>query len=222
MKIQHREIGLSTLCLRKAVFIIKHKTELWRPCLLSQFNNGATITTACEHTSISLLWSKAEQGPPHGQDRLLGPEGILGHLQSVWPMRRQLAQAGGGAVSGAPQLGERVLQLAEHVEPTHTGGRILESRGRNQSCCWKLNGQTWRCTRIPAGRSHTRSWRRTAGPPALSAPASAPGRNSPRPASSPTAAAGRAARPRCTTAGLEGPRCYRQITQMQWELVHIY
>lgn len=37
-------------------------------------------------------------------------------------MRRQLGEAGGGAVSNVPQLGERVLQLAEHVEPTHTGG----------------------------------------------------------------------------------------------------
>ncbi|TNN78303.1 hypothetical protein EYF80_011543 [Liparis tanakae] len=41
------------------------------------------------NTSPSLL-SQAEQGAAEGQDRLLGPEGVLGHLQSVRPMRRQL------------------------------------------------------------------------------------------------------------------------------------
>lgn len=71
------------------------------------------------NTSPSLL-SQAEQGTAEGQDRLLGPEGVLGHLQSVRPMRRQVAEAGGGAFPLLLQLSETVLQLAEHVEPNQT------------------------------------------------------------------------------------------------------
>ncbi len=84
--------------------------------------DGLMITFAClaENVSSSLLWSQAEQGATEGQDRLLGPERILGHLQSIGPMRRQLAEAGGGAFPLFLQLSESVLQLTEHVEPYDT------------------------------------------------------------------------------------------------------
>lgn len=71
-----------------------------------------------------LLRSKAEKGPTEGQDWLLGPEGLLGHLQSVGPMRRQLAEAGGGVFSLLVQLGEGVFQLAEHVEPRSQESKV--------------------------------------------------------------------------------------------------
>lgn len=76
---------------------------------------GATCKQ--EEINRSLQWAKAEKGPTEGQDWLLGPEGLLGHLQPVCPMRRQLAEAGGGAFSLLLQLGEGVFQLAEHVQP---------------------------------------------------------------------------------------------------------
>ena len=64
-----------------------------------------------------LLWSQAEQGPTEGQDGLLGPEGILGHLQPVGPMSRQPAEARGGALFMFLQLSKSVLKLTEHVQP---------------------------------------------------------------------------------------------------------
>lgn len=70
--------------------------------------------------SMFLLWSQAEQGPTEGQDWLLGPEGILGHLQPVRPMTMQVAETRGGAVFMFLQLSESVLQLSEHVEPKNT------------------------------------------------------------------------------------------------------
>lgn len=78
--------------------------------------------------SASLLWSQAEQGTTEGQDWLLGPERILGHLQPIRPMRGQLAEAGGGAFLLFLQPSEAVLQLAEHVQPVKTQVTIYCSK----------------------------------------------------------------------------------------------
>lgn len=151
--------------------------------------------------SVLLLWSEAEQGPTQSQDRLFGSEGILSHLQSVWPMRWQLADACGRVLLIFLQLSECVLQLTKHVQPKHN--HKLHLQQHYELLTLKVWAQTWRCTRILSGRFHIHNWQQTEGRPAPSSPASASHRNSWPPASWPTAAAGRAARPMCLTAGLQ-------------------
>ena len=63
-----------------------------------------------------LLWSQAQQGPTEGQDWLFGPEGILGHLQTIRPMRRKLTEGRGRVFFLLLQLSESVFQLTKHVK----------------------------------------------------------------------------------------------------------
>lgn len=138
--------------------------------------------------SMSLLWSQAEQGTTKGQDWLLGPKGILGHLQSIWPVRRQLVEAGGRVFPPFLQLSKSVLQLTEHVKPKHANKDFgFIARGHQESTTKEKSDiknwwQTWQCTRILSGMFRTRSWQQTEGQPVPSSQASASHRMSHHPA----------------------------------------